>query len=77
MNLFSADLNSLSFTHLEEFLAVKGPEEQRPSEGVQVVYQRHKIWGELRLQIGKERPEPSWEFRRLIVFVYRVRTGAA
>jgi hypothetical protein len=33
MNLFSADLDSLSFTDLEEFLAIKGPEEQRPSEG--------------------------------------------
>jgi hypothetical protein len=36
MNLFSADLNSLSFTDLEEFLAVK--EEQLPSEGVQIDY---------------------------------------
>jgi hypothetical protein len=38
MNLFSADLNTLSIVDLEDFLGINGPEEQRPSEGVKVDY---------------------------------------
>jgi schlafen family protein len=38
MNLFSADLDSISFTGVEEFLAIKAPIEQRPPEGVRIDY---------------------------------------
>jgi hypothetical protein len=38
MNLFSADLDSISFTGVEDFLAIKAPIEQRPPEGVRIDY---------------------------------------
>jgi hypothetical protein len=38
MNLFSADLDSISFTSVEDFLAIKAPIEQRPPEGVRIDY---------------------------------------
>jgi len=42
MNLFTADLSTVSFDDLEGFLAVKGPEEHRPSEGVKIDYKLHE-----------------------------------
>lgn len=38
MNLFTADLNALSIADLEDFLAIKSAEEQRPAEGVKIDY---------------------------------------
>jgi hypothetical protein len=36
--LFSPDLNGVSFTDFEEFLAIKGPEEPRPSDREKIDY---------------------------------------
>jgi predicted HTH transcriptional regulator len=38
MNLFSGELANISFADIEEFLAIKAPEEQRPTEGVRIDY---------------------------------------
>ena len=38
MNLFSADLDSVSFEGVEDFLAIKAPIEQRPPEGLRIDY---------------------------------------
>ena len=38
MNLFSADLDSISFTGVEDFLAIKAPIGQRPPEGLRIDY---------------------------------------
>jgi Putative DNA-binding domain len=38
MNFFSADLDSISFTGVEDFLAIKAPIEQRPPEGLRIDY---------------------------------------
>ena len=38
MDFFSADLDTISITALEEFLAINEPEEQRPPEGVKLDY---------------------------------------
>ena len=38
MNLFSADLGDISITDIEEFLAIKAPEDQRPTEGVRIAF---------------------------------------
>ena len=38
MNLFTADLNALLVADLEDFLAIKSAEEQRPAEGIKIDY---------------------------------------
>lgn len=38
MNLFSADLDTLTITDVEDFLAIKAPLEQRPPEGLRIDY---------------------------------------
>lgn len=38
MDLFSADVDSISFASIEDFLAIKAPLEQRPPEGLRIDY---------------------------------------
>src|SRR5579859_955596 len=38
MDLFSADLESISMADVEEFLAIHSPEQQRPTEGIKLDY---------------------------------------
>jgi hypothetical protein len=38
MDLFSVDLDRISITDIEDFLAISAPEEQWPSEGVKIDY---------------------------------------
>src|ERR1035438_3493272 len=38
MNLFSADLDRITFADIEDFLGLKGPVEHRPPEGLRIDY---------------------------------------
>jgi hypothetical protein len=38
MNLFTGDLDKITINDVEDFLAIAGPEEQRPSEGLRIDY---------------------------------------
>jgi hypothetical protein len=58
-SLFSADLDSVSINEVEEFLALKSPEEQRPPEGLRIDYNQQ---GCLYREWRKAGPD-VWVFR--------------